>query len=153
MAVLKSTPAALVTLVNHACAQNQSTNTFTNSQSLVNIMHRLVDDEHDFYIPLLREFIHSIKAPTYVTDLLKPEDDYQQNDKHIDQLPCEFLKIRLRLLNTILELSEECFNKVVKPTIQGYSSIHDLLFYQAEHDRSVLRNVYDTLSKSAQPDK
>jgi hypothetical protein len=140
---LKATPAALETLTSSFSNQDWNRKPAEGEWSPIEIICHLRDVDIEINVPRFEEirkednlFVAGVDADAWV----------EQRKYHLEEGPASlesFLLARLTLLTLLKDYSDEDWNRTVRHSIFGPTSVHELTKFIAIHDRTHIRQVCD----------
>lgn len=143
---LHSTPAALLTFLNHTPLNQWRRKPNPDSWSITEILCHLRDVDIEVHIPrfrMLREapspFLTAVDADTWAE-----ERNYQQQDGQ--QAIAEFIKARKILVDLITNLPENVRQKDIRHTIFGPITLDEIIRIAARHDRLHIQQIHATIN-------
>jgi FMN phosphatase YigB (HAD superfamily) len=144
-AILRSTPAALQTILKSLPHAILARRPVPSEWSTVEILCHLRDVEREVNLPRLHKLI------TTTNPFIAGQDtDQWANERKYIQQDCleaqdAFMQARLELLCQVDSLTEEDWNRPFRHAIFGPSRLREMINIIAGHDRLHIRQVFETL--------
>jgi HAD superfamily hydrolase (TIGR01549 family) len=141
LAVLKSTPAALDSIVSGLTDSEWQSQLEAGGLSLVEFFCHLRDVDREINWPRLERICNEENPflPGVVTDSWAAERRYDLQDGP-DALR-QFIEIRTRIINLLGSMSEQGWERKARHAIFGPTSMKEMVSFMAQHDRVHVRDI------------
>lgn len=143
--ILRTTPAALDTLLANVSAPAWKAKSGPENWSLTEIICHLRDVDREVYIPRCQEMLNT-PAPFLLAvdaDTWAEERNYQEQDG--PQALEDFFQVRNELISLVESISEEVRKKEIRHSIFGPTTPGEILHISARHDRLHIQQVCASL--------
>lgn len=147
LAVLKSTPAALESLVKNLENEKWSKRPEPSEWALNEILCHMRDVDREVNLPRIQRVLSEVDAfiPGIETDSWAEEMDYiHQNGQSALQ---DFLKSRLQIIDHLSKLPLATWNKSLRHAIFGPTTFHELVSFIVTHDQNHVAQVKKTIQQ------
>jgi FMN phosphatase YigB (HAD superfamily) len=141
----RSTPAALLTFLNHIPSDQWKRKPNPESWSITEILCHLRDVDMEVHIPRFR-MLRDIPSPFLTAvdaDTWAEERNYQQQDGQ--QALSDFIEARKKLVDLITDLPETVVQKDIRHTIFGPITLDEIMRIAARHDRLHIQQIHTTI--------
>ncbi len=148
LAILRSTPAALDTILSNVSTAASKARPSAGEWSLVEILSHLYDVDKEVNIPRIKE-LKANPEPFFTainTDDWADLKNYQAN--HLSTILPLFIQTRIALIDEILSLDAADWQKTISHTIFGPTSVLEIIKFMAQHDRIHIQQIHKTLAAS-----
>jgi FMN phosphatase YigB (HAD superfamily) len=144
MANLRSTPAAISTLINSLSSDDWSRRPAQAEWNLTEIMCHLRDVEHDVNLPRIQKMLGEENPflAGEVTDRWVDERHYSEQDG-IQALK-DFIKARKEAIRLLNDLQDE-WSRTARHAIFGPTTLLELVGFIAGHDRAHIQQIWKTI--------
>ena len=148
LAILKSTPAALDTLLKQIDETKFSQRPAEDEWSILEIICHLRDVEREINLPRFQQILveENPFIPGIDSDRWASEREYHK-DNLIRSLQI-FTETRLRVIDLIKSLSPDSLNNSVNHSIFGPTTILELIRFITQHDQNHLRQIQKTIKSN-----
>jgi FMN phosphatase YigB (HAD superfamily) len=150
LAIQRSTPAALDTILTNVPFENWQVSPENEEWSLTEICCHLRDVDREIYIPRIqkviqtdRPFLEAIDADAWAEERRYREQDGQQAF-------ADFVTTRLELLEMIEAIPQAVWEKEIRHTIFGPISLAEIFRISARHDKLHIQQIHKIVSQMDQ---
>jgi HAD superfamily hydrolase (TIGR01549 family) len=150
IAILRSTPAALDTLLTNLSQATWILRPEENEWSLTEIICHLRDVEIEVNLPRLHKVLHETNPFIAGQDTDPWVDERQYIDQNGLTALVDFTVARIHLLNMLESLSQDSWNRAARHAIFGPTDLEELTNFISGHDQLHLRQVFNQLIKTSQ---
>ncbi len=145
LAILRSTPAAISTLLQSIDANTMSDHPLSDEWGLTEIFCHLRDVDRDVNIPRIEKVLHDEKP--YLTgidtDKWAEERNYHLQDGELAFQ--DFINNRIRMIESIQNLTDIEWRSQAQHTILGPTDLREILEIITQHDRLHIRQIIKTI--------
>lgn len=144
LAILRSTPAAINTLIKSIDQDSFYAHPIKSEWSLIEILSHLRDVDDKVNLPRVK-MLKTEKEPFFsaqLTDEWAKDGHYLNNN--ITNTLNQYNASRKTLINNILELTDQDWRKTITHTIFGPTSPLEIIKFMAQHDRLHVQQIYKT---------
>jgi FMN phosphatase YigB (HAD superfamily) len=144
IASLRSTPAAIRTLVNSLSVDGWNHRSGQAEWNLIEILCHLRDVEHDVNLPRIRKMLTEENPflPGEVTDRWVEERHYSKQDGHLALE--DFITARKEVIKLLKDLQNE-WSGTARHAIFGPTTLLELVGFIAGHDRAHIQQIWKTI--------
>lgn len=145
-AILRSTPAAISSLLKNLSADITNTRPFKDEWSIVEILSHLLDVDREVNLPRIDEIKtrNKLHFAAILTDQWADSRDYQASI--LDPTLQQFIEARKSLVNEVHTLSETDYLKPINHTVFGPTTPLEIIRFMAQHDRIHVQQIYKTIN-------
>jgi FMN phosphatase YigB (HAD superfamily) len=145
IATLRATPAALQSISRPLTGEQISRRPVPGEWNITEIICHLRDVDQDVNLPRMDKILaeNNVFLPGVVSDSWVIEREY--HSQNCEQALQDFTAARIRLLDTLGNLSESDWLKMTRHAIFGPTTVHELIGFMAAHDRTHLQQVFYNL--------
>jgi hypothetical protein len=145
LAILRSTPAALTSLLAPLASSMLTTRPAADDWSITEILCHMRDVEREVDIPRIQKILSEDEPfiPAELPDEWAKERSYQQQD--CSSALRDFTAARIQTLETLQNLAPAQWSRKARHAIFGPTPLQEMVCFNAEHDRLHIQQVWKNI--------